>query len=120
MNRVVPTIKNGSKQLLFSETICIDPNEGLQLVIPVTPEKTIEFRLVFRNAESETGKVSPYVDSTGVTLTLTNFLSALGTSLSQPFKFAIGPSNFSFMIYGESNSPSLIRLTVSLFTSESK
>lgn len=115
MNRVVPTLKNGNLTLLVSETVCIDPTQGLELVVPINLEKSLKIVFVFGDKEMQEGKVETSVEGDVLKIKFSNFLSMLGVSLVNPLNFSIGNSSFLIRMYGFSNNPNTLSVTISLF-----
>ena len=82
----------------------------------MTPEKTAEFHFVFKtDPDSSKRGLATFQEGDVLTFTLTNFLSSLGASLSQPFEFNIGADKYFLQIYGNSSGEDSLCLTISVF-----
>ncbi|MFA6915050.1 MAG: DUF6864 domain-containing function [Parachlamydiales bacterium] len=116
MNKITPEIFNGSLELVLSETVCCNPKYGLQVHIPVTSEKIAQFHFRFES-DSDPSKKGCATSQEGEVLiiTLTNFLSSLGASLSKPLEFCIGDDKFFLQFYGAASGSDCLCLTISVF-----
>jgi hypothetical protein len=116
MNKITPKIFNGSLQLVLSETLCCNASHGIQVHVPITVDKTVEFHFVF-NTDADLSLQSCTASQKGdvLTISLTNFLSPFGAALTQPFEFTIGEDKFFLQIYGASAGTDCLCLTVSIF-----
>jgi hypothetical protein len=116
MNKITPIIFNGDWQLIMSETLCCDPTHELLLLLPITSEKNIPFRFLFKTNANTTDKgINIFQERDTLVFTLTNFLHALGASLANSFEFKIGDDPFYLQLYGISTGESLLCLTISIF-----
>ncbi len=116
IGKIIPQIFNGNWQLMVSETLSCVPSRGLQVYIPITNEKNAIFNFVFKAADDQKRRnVSVDQVDNNLTFTLTNFLSSLGASLSNPFNFSIGKDKFLLQLYGLSTGGDILCLTISLF-----
>lgn len=121
MNKTIPKIFNGSSQLVISETFCCNPNHGIKIYLPITPEKTATLQFEFKS-DSDTSKrgVETSQEKNMLTITLINFLHPVGSTLTKPLELNIGNDRFSLQIYGSSAGQELLCLTISLFKEGSK
>ncbi len=120
MNRIIPKIFNGTRQLVISETFCCDPNQDVRIFLPITQEKTAELRFEFKSdADASNRHVEISKKENILILTLTNFLNTLGAALTKPVELNIGKDRFSLQIYGTSTGKEMLCLTLSLFKEES-
>ena len=92
----------------------LQSEHGVQVHIPVTPEKTAKFHFVFKtDPDCSKRGLATFQEGDVLTFTLTNFLSSLGASLSQPFEFNIGADKYFLQIYGNSSGEDSLCLTIS-------
>lgn len=118
MNRIVPTLKNGNQDLVISETICIDPSLGLELSMPINSVKNLKIIFNFGSKENQDTKVQTFVEGDNLKIKFSNFLNTLGTSLIHPLQFSVGNSSFLIRMYGFSNNPNTLCLTISIYRDE--
>ena len=116
MNRITPKVVNGASDLIVSETFCCNPKLGVQIQLPITQDKTAEFHFIFqKDSDGANRSVQTTQNGNILTFVLTNFLSALGASLSHPFEFGIGTDKFFLQLYGVSPGEESLCLTISIF-----
>ena len=117
MNRVVPLLKNGNLTLVISETLCIDPTQGLELMLPINLEKKLKIIFDFGDKEKQDNKVEMSVEGDVLKIKFSNFLNTLEVSVN-PLNFTVGSSSFLIRMYGFSNNPNILSLTISVFNEE--
>lgn len=115
IHRVVPKLKNGNLTLVISETLCIDPMHGLELVLPINLEKNLKIFFDFGDKVNQDGKVETVVEGDILKIKFSNFLNTFGVSLANPLHFSIGNNSFLIRMYGFSNNPNILSLTISIF-----
>lgn len=116
MSKVIPKIFNGDLQLIISETFCCAPSKGIQVILPITSEKNLIFKFVFKIDRALSDRnIEVLQEDSELKFVLTNFVNSLGTSLSSPFSFNIGKENFSMQIFGIASSEDIICFTISVF-----
>ena len=107
LNRVIPNIHNGHRQLILTETLSFMPNDGLIITIPTLNESTgiqsnITLQFTFINKEAEPISVKQSAENNTLLLTFVNFNNSLGAGNTTPFFFNFGNVQYSLLIFTKS------------------
>lgn len=112
---IIPTIKNGKENLLLAKSFCLDPTTGLELSIPINPQRNMKVLFDFENKDSEEKKVETALEGDALKIKFSNFTDAFGALLVEPITFSIGSYPFTIRIYGLSNNPKVLFLNISIY-----
>ncbi|GAB4185867.1 MAG: hypothetical protein Tsb0015_03200 [Simkaniaceae bacterium] len=118
MGRIFSEIKNGTFRLVVSETVCINPALGMQLTLPISPDKKLLLSFQFTNKDLKEDQIKTEVKGEKIEISFYNFLHSLGVSLAMPIRFSVGNTWFSMRMYGVSNNPEVLSLTISIYKEE--
>lgn len=103
VNRVIPRILNGNKELVLTETLSFLPKEGLKIIIPTLDlpsgkqsELTLKFTFIDKAGESPSIKQS--VENNILSVLFINFNDTFGIGTTVPLSFTFGGSQYHLLI----------------------
>ncbi len=86
-------------------------------MLPINLEKKLKIIFDFGDKEKQDNKVEMSVEGDVLKIKFSNFLNTLEVSVN-PLNFTVGSSSFLIRMYGFSNNPNILSLTISVFNEE--
>lgn len=125
--QVIPKIYSANKRLIFSETLCFSPNDGVVIKMPTSdnqPENGLTFNFHFvddKSNENASSYKTENTTNTSLKFTLVNFGGTFGTGTTTPIGLSIGDTSYSIFLYAhrlvDQSNPDkkLLHMTITMY-----
>ncbi len=124
--QIIPKIYSADKRLLFSETVCFFPKNGIILKLPASDsseqnEVIFHFCFVDELDKKNSSFAMENIDNKTLKIKLVNFGSTLGSGTTSPIELSIGNKPYSILLYAHrledqvSLDNQLLHMTISMY-----
>jgi hypothetical protein len=124
--QIIPKIYSANKRLMFSETLCFNPCDGVIIKVPTSDGKSqseLTFSLQFTDDENKT-ESSYKTENLGnntLKFVFENFGGTLGSGTTTPVKFSIGDTSYFLYFYaqrlhgGSDQENKMLHMTITMY-----